>query len=900
MDIFGPDPQDTRHHILSSNNCIINQDGVIIKANGFLKVDVEPFLSSKCYLSCQRLGGNGHVLVRNGEQNISTIVSSKVGQTIEFTIENKILEISRPQNAVGALNIVQITLSKDGEMSPKNWKAILSKCGSYKLITLVNNKLLASEGGRIASEHITQLTTLPHNAFVKKGEYYKFVIPCEITEIVLDINTLKPQEPLFAHLSSPPAISTQPDIIGEESPTNQVINNNPPKVLQAQSQTQNPFVYNSSHSGGIVLAQLFKVAEVTKHGDAIMLGRNSSFCLPLSNLEPNQDYIIALTAKKLNGNGKVAVSIETNTGSPRTSTITIFLLNHKKNCVTLNTGPLPAEGETYCVRVFRPEHANGEVLLTNLSVIRGLDKTVISDFDWTAMSTTPQTNKFYTEDKLIPSPPSQNTQIARNQDRKFVIVIPSYNNEAWVERNILSALNQQYKNFRVIFVDDCSSDRTFEKAKTIATNHLTKCSLIKNTIRKGALENLYNAIHSCADEEIVLTLDGDDWLAHENVLSRLNEVYKSGDIWLTYGQYKNHPDGAYGVAQLIPEKIIESNSFRSHTWCASHLRTFYAWLFKKIDRNDLLMQENVFYPMTWDFAIMFPMLEMAGAHSKFLNDILYIYNLENPINDHKVNRQLQASLDRSIRSKPKYSPATINFTETPRTNIGLMLIATGKYTSFLKGIIESADKFFFNDSRFEITYYLFSDQDMMPGTCRNVVPIHIDHKPFPHASMDRFRHFSNYRNALSLNDYLFYVDVDCMFVDNVKEDILGKLVGVRHCGFYSGGGSFETNSRSALYLPRDRYKHYYGGGFSGGEAASYLDLSQWCADKIEEDLANGIMPVWHDETALNTYFAYNPPEKSLSPSYHFPQKPERYFRAWDKERFTPKIILLEKKHGEVR
>ena len=51
---------------------------------------------------------------------------------------------------------------------------------------------------------------------------------------------------------------------------------------------------------------------------------------------------------------------------------------------------------------------------------------------------------------------------------------------------------------------------------------------------------------------------------------------------------------------------------------------------------------------------MFPILEMSGIHSKFINELLYVYNTENPINDNKLNRQNQITLESSIRKKQKY------------------------------------------------------------------------------------------------------------------------------------------------------------------------------------------------------------------------------------------------------
>ena len=45
------------------------------------------------------------------------------------------------------------------------------------------------------------------------------------------------------------------------------------------------------------------------------------------------------------------------------------------------------------------------------------------------------------------------------------------------------------------------------------------------------------------DEDVVVCLDGDDWLNGEGVFSRLNEIYEKEDCWLTYGSYMQYPDG---------------------------------------------------------------------------------------------------------------------------------------------------------------------------------------------------------------------------------------------------------------------------------------------------------------------------------------------------------------------
>ncbi len=270
------------------------------------------------------------------------------------------------------------------------------------------------------------------------------------------------------------------------------------------------------------------------------------------------------------------------------------------------------------------------------------------------------------------------------EENPMVIVIPSYNNVNWYKINLDSVFSQKYSNFRVIYIDDHSSDRTrnlieeyvknssrsyqsilFEEdasKEILATTEKFQrdinaerpfFSFISNTTRCGALANQYRAILSCQDEEIIVLLDGDDWLANDNVLEKLNSVYSTQNIWMTHGSLVEYPSGIQAWCEPIPRNIIANNAFRNFK-CPSHLRTFYASIFKKIQLKDLLYKGD-FFPMTSDMAIMYPIIEMCAERHQFISEPLYIYNMLNPINDNKVNADLQKTLDRLIRRKRPYS-----------------------------------------------------------------------------------------------------------------------------------------------------------------------------------------------------------------------------------------------------
>ncbi len=249
---------------------------------------------------------------------------------------------------------------------------------------------------------------------------------------------------------------------------------------------------------------------------------------------------------------------------------------------------------------------------------------------------------------------------------KVVVVIPSYNNEQWYKKNLDSVVKQDYSHLEIIYVNDCSNDKTGELVDDyVRSNNLEhKVKVIHNAHRCGALSNLYSVIHTVADNKIIVCVDGDDELVTNQALNRIAREYQDDTIWLTYGQYYSYPSKIVGVCRPILEYIYTRNAFRSYKFVASHVRTFYAGLFKKIKKEDLLWRGN-FYPMAWDLAIMLPMLEMASKkHFKFIPDILYKYNQANPINDYKVNCNFLLDLEKQIRAKKKYKPlSSLTFTK---------------------------------------------------------------------------------------------------------------------------------------------------------------------------------------------------------------------------------------------
>jgi len=241
----------------------------------------------------------------------------------------------------------------------------------------------------------------------------------------------------------------------------------------------------------------------------------------------------------------------------------------------------------------------------------------------------------------------------------FHVVIPTYNNEKWCVKNIESVLKQEYPNFSVTIINDHSTDKTGELLKRYIAQHKlkNKIRLVHNRGRSGMLANIYNAVQKIEPTSVVVTVDGDDTLRGTNVFQTLANVYKDPKVWMTYGSWISDPvDARKCNCRAFPQEIVQQNRFRQYGYISSQLRTFYAKLFQKINKKDL-QHEGKFFMTAGDVAFMIPMLEMASnGHFYYVKDVIYTYNMQNPISDFRLHAKLRTKHSKLIRSKKPYKP----------------------------------------------------------------------------------------------------------------------------------------------------------------------------------------------------------------------------------------------------
>ena len=125
---------------------------------------------------------------------------------------------------------------------------------------------------------------------------------------------------------------------------------------------------------------------------------------------------------------------------------------------------------------------------------------------------------------------------------KFSIIIPNYNKEEYVNDTLNSIINQTYKNFEIIVIDDGSTDNSLEIIKKFDNVKL----FTTNRRRAGGARN--KGLDNATGDYIIF-LDSDDYFTNNTVLEKLANLITNEDII-----FLNYTRDKFGDVFLIKEE----------------------------------------------------------------------------------------------------------------------------------------------------------------------------------------------------------------------------------------------------------------------------------------------------------------------------------------------------------
>jgi glycosyltransferase involved in cell wall biosynthesis len=245
-------------------------------------------------------------------------------------------------------------------------------------------------------------------------------------------------------------------------------------------------------------------------------------------------------------------------------------------------------------------------------------------------------------------------------EQRIHVITPFYNAMGYIEDCIRSIAAQDYDDYRVTLIDDASTDGGYALAaltlSKLPDDIRKKFALLHNDVNKGAVENQVTAIRGNGHPNlsIIMMIDGDDKLAPRNdIFQFYNTLYADGAEF-TYGSSWSMADNIPLVAQNYPEEVKKNKAYRAYkfSWGVpyTHLRTFRQKLLGKIkDDASFKDKDGKWYRAGGDTAIFYSVIEQADPNKiRAVQDITYMYNDLNSLNDYKIHAEEQTMTANAI------------------------------------------------------------------------------------------------------------------------------------------------------------------------------------------------------------------------------------------------------------
>ena len=172
------------------------------------------------------------------------------------------------------------------------------------------------------------------------------------------------------------------------------------------------------------------------------------------------------------------------------------------------------------------------------------------------------------------------------------VVVPTRNNvpNFRYEANLQSILQQEYNNYRLVIVDDASTDHTasfielwLRQSKLPSTRY----RLIKNQERISAVPNINMAIKQhCHQDDIAVIVNGDDELLGKKVFQVVNAIYQRHHPGVAYTNHihghLDKQDFDKGYSRSYKFTDIKNRNYRLVGQHFGHMRTFLVKLFLEV------------------------------------------------------------------------------------------------------------------------------------------------------------------------------------------------------------------------------------------------------------------------------------------------------------------------------
>lgn len=201
---------------------------------------------------------------------------------------------------------------------------------------------------------------------------------------------------------------------------------------------------------------------------------------------------------------------------------------------------------------------------------------------------------------------------------KFQFIIPTYKSQKYLDKCLESIENQEYPKelIKATIIDDYSPI----KLSIIKTSFNTK--LIRNEKRMYAGYNRYIAYSNCNDNDIIIFLDGDDWLVDSKCLKIINRIYQNNKINWSISNHKLYKNDKLKVLPTFVNLPLENDKPK-----ICHLRCGYGYVWNKMNIEWIKLDNYNFIKWMTDWNENLYALKNYGQPFK-IDCSLSVYNLD--------------------------------------------------------------------------------------------------------------------------------------------------------------------------------------------------------------------------------------------------------------------------------
>ena len=175
---------------------------------------------------------------------------------------------------------------------------------------------------------------------------------------------------------------------------------------------------------------------------------------------------------------------------------------------------------------------------------------------------------------------------------RISIIIPVFNVENYIERCLLSVLQQDYEGIELIIVDDCSPDKSMSIAENLLKNSRFTVKFITHKQNSGLSAARNSGIRNASGNYLYF-LDSDDELYSANAISTLVRIVNTTHADCVIGNYQQiKREIDYISKRYSQEKLLKGYRDITHAFAAGDIPIM-AW--NKLISKDFLLENELFF-----------------------------------------------------------------------------------------------------------------------------------------------------------------------------------------------------------------------------------------------------------------------------------------------------------------